>query len=283
MLENYIDRVICFKAITWLRHGTGSVGKANIMKLEGKTILVTGAASGLGRATALACAKEGGSLFLVDRDREGLASTQAKLRETGVTAESFVRDLVERQACFDAVAAAVKRFGQLDALCNIAGIMQFHEVTKVSPDDWNKIIATNLSAPFYLSQAAIPELLKSHGSIVNVASAAGIGGTAYAVPYSVTKAGLIQMTKSMAMEYIRHPIRINALAPGSMDTEMNVNLLAQGGIPGGLDRSLIERYSGFRPFADPTGMANMIVHMLSDETPALHGSVVSVDAGMTAG
>jgi short-subunit dehydrogenase len=72
------------------------------MKLEGKTILVTGAASGLGRATALACAKEGGSLFLVDRDREGLASTQAKLRETGVTAESFVRDLIERQACFDA-------------------------------------------------------------------------------------------------------------------------------------------------------------------------------------
>ncbi len=253
------------------------------MRLEGKIILVTGAASGLGRATAVACAGEGASLFMVDRDREGLKVTSTRLPKTGVAAETFVRDLVERQACLDAVAAAVERFGRLDALCNIAGIMQFHEVTKVTPEDWDKMIATNLSAPFWLSQAAIPELLKSHGSIVNVASAAGIGGTAYGVPYSVTKGGLIQMTKSMAMEFIRHPIRINALAPGAMDTEMNVNLLAQGGIPDGLDRSLIERYSGFRPFADPAGMANMIVHMLSDETPALHGSIVSVDAGMTAG
>jgi len=253
------------------------------MKLQGKVVLVTGAASGLGRATTLACARHGADLFMVDRDREGLEKTLGQVREIGATAENFVRDLVERQACVDAVAMAVERFGRLDALCNIAGIMQFHETTKVTPEDWDRMIATNLSAPFYLSQAAIPALLESHGSIVNVASGAGIWGTAYAVPYSVTKAGLIQMTKSMAMEFIKHPIRINALAPGSMDTEMNVNLLAQGGIPDGLDRSLIERYSGFRPFADPAGMANMIVHMLSDETPALHGSILSVDSGMTAG
>jgi NAD(P)-dependent dehydrogenase (short-subunit alcohol dehydrogenase family) len=252
------------------------------MKLKDKVILVTGAASGLGRATALACARNGAALFMVDRDRDGLEVTRARL-EAGCVAESFVCDLAERETCAQAVAAALGRFGRLDALCNIAGIMQFHEVTKVTPEDWDRMIATNLSAPFFLSQAAIPALLESHGSIVNVASGAGILGIAYGVPYSIAKAGLVQMTRSMAMEFIKQPIRINALAPGPMDTEMNVNLLSQGGIPDGLDRSLIERYSGYRGMADPAGMANMIVHMLSDETPALHGSIVSVDSGGTAG
>jgi len=129
------------------------------MKLKDKVVLVTGAASGLGRATALACARQGADLFMVDRDREGLEKTLSQVTDIGATAENFVRDLVERQACVDAVAMAVERFGRLDALCNIAGIMQFHETTKVTPEDWDRMIATNLSAPFYLSQAAIPALL----------------------------------------------------------------------------------------------------------------------------
>ncbi|TAL01328.1 MAG: SDR family oxidoreductase [Rhodospirillaceae bacterium] len=249
------------------------------MKLKDKIILVTGAASGLGAATAVACAREGGDVFLVDRDSAGLDTTSAEVRKLGVRSGSFVGDLGERQVCFDAVNAAIGHFGALDGLCNVAGFTLFHRVCEVTAEDWSKTIAVILSAPFHLSQAAIPELIKRRGSIVNVASSAGIKGTAYTVPYSSAKAGLIHMTKCMAMEFVNEPIRINAVAPGGMLT----NIMRGMTFPDGLDRTLIARYAGIRPPADPAEVAHTIVYLLSDATPSLHGAIVSVDGGITAG
>lgn len=249
------------------------------MQLRDKVVLVTGAASGLGAATALACAREGARIWLVDRDGAGLEHTARKITEIGGESGSFVADLAERQPCFDAVKAAIDHFGRLDGLCNIAGITLFHRVCDVTEADWRKTIDIILSAPFFLSQAAIPELIRNHGSIVNVASSGGIKGTAYTVPYSAAKAAVIHMTKCMAMELINEPIRINAIAPGGMIT----NIMGGKSFPEDLDRDLITRYAGVRPAVDPAEVANMIAYMLSDATPYLHGAVISVDGGITAG
>jgi meso-butanediol dehydrogenase / (S,S)-butanediol dehydrogenase / diacetyl reductase len=251
------------------------------VKLKDKIVAITGAASGLGTATAVACAQEGAKLFLIDCDVGRLDAPAAKLAASGAQCQGHVTDISSRDNCFAAIAAAVERFGKLDGLCNVAGIVQFHHACEVTEADWNRMIAVNLSGSFFLCQAAIPELIKEHGSIVNVASSGGMKGTPYTVPYSITKAGIIQMTKALAREFIKQPIRINVMAPGAMDTEMNANLVDH--VPEGIDRSLMAAYSGFRPMADPMGMARMIAYMISDETPAMHGAVIAIDAGITAG
>jgi NAD(P)-dependent dehydrogenase (short-subunit alcohol dehydrogenase family) len=248
------------------------------MELIDRVVLVTGAGSGLGAATALACAREGARTFLVDRDAQGMAETAQAIADAGGESASHVADLSQRSTCFQAVAAAVDRFGGLDGLCNVAGITLFHQVCDVTEEEWNLTMAIILSAPFYLSQAAIPELLRSKGSIVNVASSGGIKGTAYTVPYSAAKAGVIHMTKCMAMEFMNQPIRINAIAPGGMIT----NIARDMKLTGGMDRDLIRRFSGMRPPVDPSEVANVIAFLLSDKASNIHGSIVSVDGGVTA-
>lgn len=249
------------------------------MQLEGKVVLVTGAASGLGAATAIACAEAGADLYLVDRDAQGMEATAARIAELGRSSASFQADLSQRQPCLDAVAAATDRFGRLDGLCNIAGITLFHRVADVSEEDWNQIVAISLSAPFWLSQAALPALIRNRGSIVNVAGSGAIKGTAYTVPYSSCKAGIIHMTRCMAMEFIHEPIRINCVAPGGMMT----NIMQGRPFPEDLDMDLVKRFSGIRPPADPADVASGIVFMLSDAARNMHGSIFSLDGGITAG
>lgn len=202
-----------------------------------------------------------------------------RISESGGESAYCLADLTSREACFDAVEQGIAHFGKLDGLCNIAGITLFHRVCDVTEADWNRTLAITLSAPFYLSQAAIPELIRNRGNIVNVASSGALKGTAYTVPYSAAKAGLIHMTRCMAMEFIHEPIRINAVAPGGMMT----NIMQGQDIPTDLDPDLIKRYAGLRPPANPSEVANMIVYMLSDASPYMHGSIVSVDGGVSAG
>src|SRR5690348_10614665 len=147
------------------------------MDLADKVVLVTGAGSGLGAATSLACARAGARLHLVDRDGEGLRETAAKAAELGAECATLLGELTVRQFCRDSVKAAIDQFGRLDALCNIAGITLFHRVGEVTEEDWDKTLAIILSAPFFLSQAALPELIRTHGSILNVAGSGAIKGT----------------------------------------------------------------------------------------------------------
>lgn len=248
------------------------------MQLDGKVILITGAGSGLGAATAKACAAAGAKVFLADINSEGVDRTSSAVADLGSESDGLIGDLTKRQTCIEAVSRAIAAFGRLDGLCNIAGITLFHRVGEVSEADWNETLAITLSAPFFLSQAALPELIRNKGSIVNVASSNGLKGAPYVVPYAAAKAALIHMTKSMAAEFIKEPVRINAIAPGGMFT----NIMNRTGIPGDLDRSLIDRYAGLRPPAEPEEVARLIVYMLSDATPSMHGAIVSADGGITA-
>ncbi|MET0239432.1 MAG: SDR family oxidoreductase [Sphingobium sp.] len=246
--------------------------------MGGKTVIVTGASSGLGRATALLLAEAGAQLFLVGRSDEALAETAALLGDSAVA--THVTDLSDPSASAAVVAAAVERFGEIHALCNVAGIIHVANSHDMPLDQWDAIIATNLTAPFLLSQAAIPHLRKTDGAIVNVASAAAFTGQAYGAAYSASKAGLVGMTKAMAMEYAKQPIRINAVAPGGMITNVARNFRP----PEGVDFDLMKRFTGPRGGMVEVGdVAAMIVLLASDAGRGFHGACINIDAGVTAG
>jgi NAD(P)-dependent dehydrogenase (short-subunit alcohol dehydrogenase family) len=253
--------------------------KGKFMKdreFQDKSVLVTGAASGLGRATALAFAREGAALCLVDLNETGLKATCDEIAAQGGRSVVFATDISEPANCARSVAAAMEAFGRLDALCNVAGIVEFAHLKDVTPERWNRMLAVNLTAPFFLIQAAMPHLLESHGAVVNVASAAAFRGQPYMTPYNASKAALVSMTKSLATEFVKQPVRINAIAPGSMMTGM-VNTR----IPLDLDPELMGKIGAIRPPAQPEDMTDLILYLASDRARAVHGATFSIDCGMT--
>ena len=248
--------------------------------MTGKAALVTGAASGLGRSTALTLARAGADVCVVDVNPAGLQETAEAVKAEGVTVVVHATDLSEADNCRAAVTAAVAAFGRLDALCNVAGVIFLNHTTQTPQQEWDKTIAVNLSAPFFLSQAAIPHLLEQNGAIVNVSSCATYIGEAFAAAYCASKAGLTHMTKAMAMEYMHKPIRINAVAPGGMMTNIAVNM-ANG--PKDLDRSLIDRFVPLRGLVEVDDVADLIAFLASDAARGYHGACIAIDKGITAG
>jgi len=250
-----------------------------VKRFEGKVALITGAASGMGRATSVRLADEGARIFGVDVDEAGLKETAVQIGEAGGQIETRICDVASRADCFEAVEAAVAAFGRLDVLANIAGIVRFNNTVDVSEEEWNLVLTVNLSGPLFLSQAAIPHLLATQGNIVNVASNAGLMGQAYTAAYCASKGGLVQLTRSMAMEYMKQPIRINAVCPAGTDTAMNKGIV----FPEDVNWKLVQRFSGFRGFGQPEDIASAIAYVASDEAKMVHGSIFSVDNGVTAG
>lgn len=247
--------------------------------MKGKAALVTGAASGLGRATALALGRAGADVCVVDLNAAGLEETVSQLRGFGVRTLVRATDLASRENCVAAVAAAVAEFGRLDALCNVAGIIVMCNAHEMRAVDYEKTIAVNLSAPFYLMQAAIPHLLRADGSVVNITSSAAFVGEAYAGVYCATKAGLTHMTKALAMEYVHKPIRFNAVAPGGMATNIGNTIK----MPEGADYALVKRYTGLRGLVEVDDVADMIAFLASDAGRGYHGACINIDRGVTAG
>lgn len=247
--------------------------------MTGKVALVTGAASGLGRASALKIAEAGGDLFVVDVNEAGLAETAEAARALGRTAVIHTANLADPDACTGAVAAAVEAFGRLDALCNIAGIIRMAHTPEMPREHYLQTIAINLNAPWFLSQAAIPHLLETHGAIVNCASSAAFIGEAYAAAYCASKAGLVNMTKAMAMEFARKPIRINAVAPGGMVTNIANGMT----FPSEAEMDLVARYSGLRGQVEVDDVADLVTMLASPAGRSYHGACISIDAGITAG
>lgn len=244
-----------------------------------RVALVTGAARGLGRAIAEALAADGATLFLVDILDDRLQQTSRELEAKGIRCQAHVADISDRQQCVDAVEKAVAAFGRLDILCNAAGIVRFNHAVDVPENEWQKIMAINVSGPFWLCQAAIPHLLESHGNIVNVTSQSALIGAAYVVPYSASKGALLQMTRSLAMEYIDAPIRINAVSPGAMMTEISLD----SPMPEGIDRAKIARFSGVRPPSQAEEVAALVAFVASEKASAVHGAVLCADGGVTTG
>ncbi len=247
--------------------------------MKGKSALITGAAAGLGRATALRLARAGADLCLLDINAEGLNATAAEAQALGVRTVVIAADIGEVENCQRAVATAVQTFNRLDALCNVAALFIPCHAGQMNVEQWNKTIAVNLSAPFHLIQAAIPHLLATNGAVVNVTSCAAHKGQAYTAAYCATKAGLSHLTKSLAMEYMHKPIRFNAVAPGGMMTALAAGFRNLQDA----DPTLIQRYSPLRGMNEIDDVAEMVAFLASDAARGYHGACINIDNGVTAG
>ncbi len=245
-------------------------------RFEGKVVLVTGASSGLGAASAHLFAAEGAQVYAVGRDADRLEGVAAAASGTVAT---HIADIADPSACASAVAACVERFGRLDVLVNNAGRHDFRATPTVTREQWHRDIAVNLDSVFFLSQAALPHLLESHGNIVNVASVAGVIGEAYSAAYTAAKHGVVGLTKALAVEHTRSPVRINCVCPGGMDTPQAQTIE----FPDDADFELIMRVAAPRGLMAAGDVARVVAFLASDDAASIHGSIHVVDAGMTAG
>lgn len=249
-----------------------------ISDMTGRAAIVTGAAAGLGRATAMQLAGAGADLCLVDLNPEGLEAAAQEARALGVRAVPFATDLAVEGNCAAAVAAAVESFGRVDSLCNVAGVFLPAHSAAMPAADFHKTLAVNLAAPFFLIQAAIPHLIAAKGAVVNVTSCAAHRAQAYSAAYCATKAGLAHMTKSLAMEYVHQGVRFNAVAPGGMMTALAGNMRNLTDF----DVALMQRVAPPRGMVEIEDVAAMVAFLASDAARGYHGACISIDNGITA-
>ena len=249
-----------------------------MQRFTDKVALITGAASGIGRATALRLGEEGATLYLADINEAGLAETVEAL-PAGTPATTCCVDITSSAACSQLVQDCVTAYGKLDVLCNIAGIALCKNLTDISDQDWDRMIAVNLNAVFFLSRAAIPQLIESKGNIINMSSSAGLVGQAYNSAYCATKAGVLMFSKALAIEYAKEGVRVNAICPGMVITP----LTQQFQLPENVDMKLLERMLPLIDGAQPEEIAAAVAYLASDEARFITGAALPIDGAQTAG
>lgn len=241
-------------------------------------MLVTGAASGIGRATALRLASEGASLTLSDVAADGLEQTAAGCKELGVAVQSLVSDVSDEAAVAEVVAAAVSTHGRLDLLCNVAGILQFKDFRLTTREDFERIISVNLTGTFLMCRDAMPHLLESQGNIVNITSTAALAGHPWTSSYSASKGGVLALTLTLAVEFGKQGVRCNGVAPGSIETPIQ----AAFQVPEGGDPKLIHRIMPLDRMRGPEQIAAAVAYLGSDDAAHVNGEILRVDGGTLA-
>lgn len=253
-------------------------------RFEGKAALVTGAGRGIGAAAARRLAAEGAAVGVVDFDLDVAEDVAAEIRGTGGVAAAFGCDVRRPDQVEATVAEVVAALGGLDVLISNAGIQRYGTVETTTMQDWDDVIATNLTGPFLMARFAVPHLrARGGGAIVNTASVQAFATQESVVAYSASKGGVVAMTKTMALDHARERIRVNAIAPGSVRTPMLEWGAAQFSPED--PEAAIEQWGRNHPLGsviDPADVASLIAFLASDEARAITGATYLVDAGLLA-
>jgi NAD(P)-dependent dehydrogenase (short-subunit alcohol dehydrogenase family) len=245
-------------------------------RFEDKVALITGAASGIGRASALRLGREGARLALADVAAEALEAVAKEARELGAEAETFVADVSDEDSVKGLVRGVVERFERLDVVCNIAGILRFDHTHELTLEDWNRILAVNLTGTFLVCREAIPHLLATRGTIVNMASSAALAGHPWTAAYSASKGGVLSFTRGLAIEYGKQGLRANAICPGGVETPIHRSFH----VPEGANPKLLRRIMPFTGFTGPEDVASAVAFLASDDARHVNGDALRVDGGM---
>lgn len=247
-------------------------------RFSDKVVLITGAASGIGRATAERLASEGASLALSDVNVDGLEETATACRAEGADVLAQVGNVADEASVAETVRSCVDHFGRLDVLVNVAGILQFKDLRETTLDDWNRIISVNLTGTFLMCREALPHLLNSGGNIVNTASTAALAGHPWTVSYSASKGGVFALTQTIAVEFGKQGVRCNSVAPGSVLTPIQQAF----DLPDGADPKLVYRIMALDKQRGPETVASSIAFLASDDAAHVNGTCLKVDGGTLA-
>ncbi|HET8542941.1 MAG TPA: glucose 1-dehydrogenase [Pseudolabrys sp.] len=248
---------------------------ADMFSLKGRVALVTGASSGLGVQFARALSDNGAAVALVARRADRLKSLQNEIEGKGGRAVAIEADVTDHAAIARAFDAAEKAFGTVTMLVNNAGIAHGGRAVEMPPEEWRKVLSTNLDAVFFWAQEAARRLLaaKKQGAIVNIASVLGLAVSKGAVAYAAAKAGVVQVTKALAVELAFKGVRVNAIAPGWFVTEMNDDYLS------GEEGAAIKREIPMGRFGNPGDLDGALLLLVSDAGSYITGATVVVDGG----
>jgi NAD(P)-dependent dehydrogenase (short-subunit alcohol dehydrogenase family) len=249
-------------------------------RFEGRVALVTGAGSGIGKATAMRFSEEGAAVACLDVSQERLDETVESLKAVaGAEVIGAQCDVSDEESVQNAVNEALQ-LGRIQVLANVAGIGGFHNAHDVPVSTWHKILGVNLTGTFLVTRAALPSLLDGGGAVVNVASTAGLIGSAYSAAYCASKGGVVMLTKALAVEYADKGVRVNAVAPGGVQTPLLGDFASS--LPEDGDPKHLYKIISRMGYCQPEDIASAIAFLASDESYYTTGAVLSVDGGITA-
>jgi NAD(P)-dependent dehydrogenase (short-subunit alcohol dehydrogenase family) len=197
------------------------------------------------------------------------------VKKQGRKAHVYACDISVENAVLATVRAAVEESGKLDVLCNVAGILRSDHTHELTLENWNRILSVNLTGTFLMCRAAIPHLLKTRGNIVNMSSTAALGSHPWMAAYAASKGGILSMTRSLSVEYVKQGLRVNAICPGGIKTPLH----GQFNLPSGADVELLKRAIPFVGYGEPEQIAAAIAFVASDDGKYINGAEIRVDGG----